>query len=81
MGRCDGLGEGNRNNNRRNTRGTICTWQVLLQVQGKANAFLLTLVGVIKNHLEGSTMYITGGINITMKVWILPFSIFLDLGF
>ena len=66
VGCCVSFRGGTGNNNRRNKCGTIGTWQLLLQVQGKTNVFLLALVGVIKDHLEGSTLHITGGINVKM---------------
>ena len=41
---------------------------------------LLALVGMIKHYLEGDMLHITGGINTTMKVGVVPLNILLNLG-
>ena len=53
---------------------------MLLEVQGRANAFRLALVGVIKDHFDGGTLHIAGGINAAMEVGVVPLSILLNLG-
>ena len=52
---------------------------MLLQIQTKANTLPLTLVGVTKDNLEGSTLYINRGINMLPEVRIIPLDVFLDL--
>ena len=80
VGRLLGMRGGTGDNNICRECGCICTWQVRLEVQGKGNVLLLVLVGVIKYHLEGGLLYISGSVHAAMEVGVVLLDILLDLG-
>ena len=79
VGRSLGIRDGTGNNNIRRECGHISTWHVMLEVQAKANASLLALVGVIKNHLSGNSLRIVGSAHLVMEVGVVSCDVLIDL--
>ena len=52
---------------------------MLLEVEPKADALLLVLVGVIEYDLEGSPLNITRPVDTAVEVWVVLLHVLLDL--